>query len=130
MALHQTYCDLLRLLLMGYREAASPEVLAEFDQSLISSLAQQAVYHALANVAIAEDCIEQCSHLRLYDLDPAICVYHAAQIVSFASQPDRVEIQDKHHVNFRIDLCLQFIKVFYRTSEFVRPMARDMESLN
>lgn len=129
MALHQTYCDLLRLFLVGYREAASTEALAEFDQTMLSSRAQQAVYHALANVAIAKDCVEQCSHLRLYDLDPAICVYHAAQIVSFASQPGRVEIQDKHNVSFRIKWCLQFLKVFYPTSEAVKPMARDLESL-
>lgn len=130
MAFHQTYCDMLRLFLTGYREAASPGALADFDQSMISSRAQQAVYHALANITMAKECVEQCSHLRLYDVDPAICVYHAAQIVSFASQPGGREIHDKHNVNFRINWCLQFLKVFYPTSEFVKPMARDIESLS
>ena len=130
LALHQTYCDLLRLFLLGYREAASPEALTGFDQSMISSRGQQAVYHALTNVSVAKDCVEHCGHLRLYDLDAAICVYHAAQIVSFASQPGRVEIQDKHNATARINWCLEFLKVFYPMSEFVKPMARDLENLS
>lgn len=127
MALHQTYCDLLRLFLAGYREAASTEVLTHFDPTMVSARAKQAVHHAMVNITIAEDCVKHCSHLRLYDIDAAICVYHAAQIMAFVSATNKRQAGE---TALKVGCCLNFLKIFYTTSEFAKPMIRDLERLS
>ncbi|ETN36181.1 uncharacterized protein HMPREF1541_08458 [Cyphellophora europaea CBS 101466] len=124
MALNQNYCDLLRLFLAGYQEAASDTMLAELDPEFLSTRAERAVQYAYSNIAMAEDFTRQYSHLQLYDLDVAVCLYHAAQIVAFVTGP-----QGTPQAIIQVNQCLHFFKVFYPLSKTAQPMVRDLERL-
>jgi hypothetical protein len=111
---------------MGYRESAPADLLAQIDPVTVSTYARRAIGHAEANTHIAKDFMENCPHQRFYDIDAAVCLYHAAQIVSFAAHSRFYEVQEAAPA---IDRCLQFLESFCSSSEFAKPMIRDLEAL-
>ncbi|KAH9226578.1 hypothetical protein K456DRAFT_1850041, partial [Colletotrichum gloeosporioides 23] len=80
---HQGHCDLHRLFLSGYSEAASDIVLSAVSHEFMATAATECFQHATSILEILHDFNELRLDIRVPDVDIAICSYHATRILLF-----------------------------------------------
>lgn len=127
---HQCLCDLNRLLLPGYPEAAPPIVLEGLEHDTTKKATQSCLEHALAMIQILSDVNSRCTQTQFLEFDTAICGYHASRLVLFLSQSKLCGNQlSQGYALSRAELCVAAIRRFFRSSALVNPILRDLERL-
>ncbi|KAK7418719.1 hypothetical protein QQX98_003737 [Neonectria punicea] len=83
---HQTHCDVCRLFLSGYREAAPAIAISAFSPEYIVMSAGLCLHYAQAMISTLTDWanISFCRVTAHYDI--AVCRYHACRLILFLSR--------------------------------------------
>ncbi|RNJ55318.1 hypothetical protein D7B24_008748 [Verticillium nonalfalfae] len=125
---HQAHCDLNRILLSGYPEAAPPIVLEAVDPADLAAGERQCLDHATSIIQILTNLNQQSTQRQCLEFDTAICAYHAARLVLFISRfgrdPDRPAPE---FAASRADLCLTALKRFFPSSALVAPIIEELQ---
>lgn len=129
---HQCHCDLYRLFLAGFREAAPKVVLDDLAPTYITTAASLCFRHAEAIIQILSNLNHQSTQPRLLEFDTAICAYHATRLILFlsrASQTSSIPLNINTTEEFalsRAELCLAALKRFFPSSTLAKPIIEEM----
>lgn len=127
LSFHQCHCDLYRLLLRHYREAAPAVVLDAMDQALLAKAEQLCLQHATAIVDVLATLNQQSQRAQLLEFDTAICGYHAMRILLFIAQFSRSATRPSEEWALsRAELCLASLRRFFPASRLVKPVLEEM----
>lgn len=125
---HQTHCDLYRILLPGYSEAASSAVLRDYDASELARAEDLCSHHAMRIIDIITTLNQHSSRWHLLEFDTAICAYHATRLVLYISRlGNRRNRLSPEFALSRAQLCLAALKRFFFASALVAPIIRELE---
>ncbi|RYO97562.1 hypothetical protein DL765_011163 [Monosporascus sp. GIB2] len=128
---HQAHCDLYRLLLRGYPEAAPKVVLDALDPSHTATAESECLKHSTAIIQTLTNLNQQSTSRHLLEFDMAICGYHASRLLLFISRlgtsKDRPAAE---FVMSRVDLCLAALRRFFSSSELVKPIIEELQAWN
>ncbi|ROW02508.1 hypothetical protein VMCG_06000 [Cytospora schulzeri] len=127
LSFHQCQCDLYRLLLRGYREAAPAVLLDAVEADLLAKAEHLCLQHATAIVDILAT-LNQLSHqAQPLEFDTAICGYHATRLLLFIAQfPQSATKPSEEWALSRAELCLAALRRFFSTSRLVKPILEEM----
>lgn len=145
LSFHQCHCDLYRLLLRAYREAAAPAVLDALDPALLARAEELCLQHATAIVDILATLNQQSQRAQLLEFDTAICGYHATRILLFVAQFGRSSSSfatatgtgtatataggarpSEEWALSRAELAMASLRRFFPTSRLVKPVLEEM----
>lgn len=128
LSFHHSQCDLYRLLVRGYREAAPAAVLDAVDGDLLTRAEQLCLQHATAIVDILAT-LNQLSHrAQLLEFDAAICGYHATRLLLFIAQSSQAPSRPSEEWALsRAELCLAALRRFFPSSRLARPVLEEMK---
>lgn len=128
LSFHQCQCDLYRLLLRGYREAAPAPVLDALGPDLLARAEQLCLQHATAIVDILAT-LNQLSHqAQPLEFDTAICGYHATRLLLYIAQFSHSATKPSEEWALsRAELCLAALRRFFPTSRLVKPVIEEMK---
>lgn len=128
LSFHHSQCDLYRLLVRGYREAAPAVVLDAVDADLLARAEQLCLQHATAIVDILAT-LNQLSHrAQLLEFDTAICGYHATKLLLFIAQSSQSPSRPSEEWALsRAELCLAAMRRFFSSSRLARPVLEEMK---
>jgi hypothetical protein len=128
LSFHHSQCDLYRLLVRGYREAAPAAVLDAVDPSLLARAEQLCLQHATAIVDILAT-LNQVSHkAQPLEFDTAICGYHATRLLLFIAQSSQSPSRPSEEWALsRAELCLAALRRFFPSSRLARPVLEEMK---
>lgn len=130
LSFHHSQCDLYRLLVRGYREAAPAAVLDAVDPALLARAEALCLEHATAIVDILAT-LNQVSHrARPLEFDTAICGYHAARLLLYICRPGRHPSSGgppEEWALSRAELCLAALRRFFPSSRLARPVIEEMK---
>ncbi|KIX05523.1 uncharacterized protein Z518_06395 [Rhinocladiella mackenziei CBS 650.93] len=104
---HQCRCDLYRLFLPGYRDAAPAHVLQHIESTFLANGAFQCWIHANAIIDILADVDQKCIGQVFLEFDTAVVAYHAARLVLFLKRNDSLELD---FAITRAGLCVAVVK--------------------
>ncbi|KAI3393288.1 hypothetical protein diail_4470 [Diaporthe ilicicola] len=128
LSFHHSQCDLYRLLVRGYREAAPAAVLDAVDPALLERAEQLCLRHATATVDILATLNQVSQRAQPLEFDAAICGYHAARLLLFIAQfsqsPGR---PSEEWALSRAELCLAALRRFFHSSRLARPVLEEMK---
>ncbi|KAL1869611.1 hypothetical protein Daus18300_005465 [Diaporthe australafricana] len=128
LSFHHSQCDLYRLLVRGYREAAPPAVLDAVDPALLERAEQLCLEHATATVDILATLNQVSARARPLEFDTAICGYHAARLLLYIAQSSQSpERPSEEWALSRAELCLAALRRFFPSSRLVRPVLEEMK---
>ncbi|KAK1708546.1 hypothetical protein BDP67DRAFT_142991 [Colletotrichum lupini] len=128
---HQAHCDLYRILLSGYPEAAPRVVLEAVDMDYITMAEQNCLKHATAIIQILTSLNQHSTELLLLEFDTAICAYHATRLLLFIARAQRTPgCPSPEFALSRAALCLAALQRFFPSSALVKPIIDDMERLS
>lgn len=133
---HQCHCDLYRLLLRNFRDAAPRVVIDALDTDFLNTAEARCIQHAQASVhtiaALAEN-KEQYQHgdePRLLEFDSAICSYTASRILLFTARFGLTTSRPSEAFALsRAEACLAAVKHFFARSLLVRPIVIELTRL-
>jgi hypothetical protein len=138
---HQCHCDLYRLLLRGYPEAAprpALEVLSRqgtngSDENCCNDLLlraeRQCLQHSNAIILILTLLNQQSPRFCFLEFDVTICAYHATRLLFFISRFGR-DLESRPSEEFaasRSELCLAALRRFFPQNKLVGPIIAEME---
>ncbi|KAF6795899.1 hypothetical protein CSOJ01_13318 [Colletotrichum sojae] len=127
---HQAHCDLYRIVLSGYPEAAPRVVLDAVDEAYIATAEQSCLKHAIAIIQILTNLNQHSPSHLLLEFDTAICAYHATRLLLFVSRSGKAAGRPSPEFAMsRAALCLAALKRFFPASALVKPIIDDMERL-
>ncbi|KKY33285.1 putative mucin-desulfating sulfatase (n-acetylglucosamine-6-sulfatase) [Diaporthe ampelina] len=142
LSFHHSQCDLYRLLVRNYREAAPAAVLDAVDPSLLARAEQLCLQHATAIVDILAT-LNQVSHkAQPLEFDTAICGYHATRLLLFIAQSSTPSQPpggggssssssssrpSEEWALSRAELCLAALRRFFPSSRLARPVLEEMK---
>ncbi|KAI3329862.1 hypothetical protein F4824DRAFT_369626 [Ustulina deusta] len=127
---HQANCDLYRILLQGYPEAAPRIVLSAVDEAYIEVAQNECLEHASAIVQTLTNLNQNSKSPLLLEFDTAICTYHAVRLILFIARSGRgANRLAPEFAASRADLCLVAMRRFFSHSVLVQPIIDDMERL-
>ncbi|KAG5759680.1 hypothetical protein H9Q72_012201 [Fusarium xylarioides] len=125
---HQAYCDINRILLLGYSEAAPAAVLVGHDHQALLAAEAQCLHHAMRIIYILTALNQHSTQHQVLEFDTAICAYHATRLILFISRfgqgPSR---PSPEFAVSRAELCLTALKRFFRFSALVSPIIGELE---
>lgn len=139
---HQCHCDLYRLLLEGYPEAAprpaldvlSRQEANHLDENGCSDLLlraeHQCLHHSKAIILILTLLNQQSARFCFLEFDATICAYHATRLLLFISRFGR-DLKVRPSEEFaasRLELCLAALRRFFPQNKLVGPIIAEMES--
>ncbi|KAI0428687.1 hypothetical protein F5Y09DRAFT_279215 [Xylaria sp. FL1042] len=127
---HQANCDLYRILLRDYPEAAPPIVLDSIDEAYAEVAQRECLEHASAIIQILTNLNQYSTSAPLLEFDTAICTYHAVRLMLFIARSGRgADRPTPEFAASRADLCLAAMRRFFSHSALVQPTIDDMERL-
>ncbi|KAH8168422.1 fungal zn(2)-Cys(6) binuclear cluster domain-containing protein [Sarocladium implicatum] len=125
---HQAHCDLYRILLPGYSEAAPSTVLEGYDQDALAAAETQCLYHATRMIHLLTALNQHSLRHHLLEFDTAICAYHATRLLLFISRFGKgLDRPSPEFAASRAELCLAALKRFFLSSALVGPIIRELE---
>ncbi|RNJ54334.1 hypothetical protein D7B24_000563 [Verticillium nonalfalfae] len=83
---HQCHCDVSRMFLSGYKEAAPMPVIESLPAEYVAAAATQCLVHSQAILQILNDLSKLSPGLLVPHMDVAVCGYHASRLVLFLSR--------------------------------------------
>ncbi|KAJ8126055.1 hypothetical protein O1611_g7582 [Lasiodiplodia mahajangana] len=127
---HQANCDIHRILLPGYPEAAPLIVLGAVDEAYTEVAQHECLEHASAIVDTLTSLNQNSKSALLLEFDTAICTYHAVRLILFIARSGRgADRPTPEFAASRADLCLVAMRRFFSHSVLVQPIIDDMERL-
>ncbi|KAI1642679.1 fungal-specific transcription factor domain-containing protein [Daldinia loculata] len=128
MSWHQCHCDLYRLCLDGYSEAAPSPVLAALHPRDRVAMQFKCLEHAENIIRIVSDFSNYEDGECLLERDAAVCAFESARLVMFGSRiPGAVSSLDVA-IN-KAKLSLSLITRFFPYSASTQPLRKDLERL-
>lgn len=125
---HQCHCDLYRLMLSGYQEAAPSAGLRSLDPTYSAKAEYQCLQHASSIVRIVTSLNEQSTLPHSLDFDTAICVYQSVRLIFFISRFGKgINLPSSEFATSRAALCIAALKRFFPSSVLVRPIVNELE---
>ncbi|PNP81037.1 hypothetical protein FNYG_05504 [Fusarium nygamai] len=125
---HQAHCDINRILLPGYSEAAPAAVLADHDHQALLAAETQCLHHAMRIIYILTALNQHSTQHYLLEFDTAICAYHATRLILFISRFGKGPARPSPEFAVsRAELCLAALKRFFRFSALVSPIIGELE---
>lgn len=130
LSFHQCHCDVSRLMLTGYHEAAPAEILQGIDQETTVKAEERCWTNAMAIIRLMTTLNNQSTKSLIFEFDTAICIYHAIRIILFiASEGINSERVSYEFAVSRAHLCIAALKRFFPSSPLVKPIIDELESL-
>ncbi|TDZ35550.1 putative sulfatase [Colletotrichum spinosum] len=127
---HQAHCDLYRILLSGYPEAAPEVVLDAVDHAFVANAEKSCLHHATAIIHVLTNLNQHSPSHLLLEFDTAICAYHATRLLLFISRSGKAPGRPPpEFATSRAALCLAALKRFFPASALAKPIIDDMERL-
>ncbi|OTB02921.1 hypothetical protein M426DRAFT_322164 [Hypoxylon sp. CI-4A] len=128
MSWHQCHCDLYRLGLDGYSEAApSPVLLALHPRDRVA-MQFQCLEHAEGIIRIVSDFSTHGNGELFLDRDAAVCAFESARLVMFGSRIAGAVSNLDVAIN-KAKLSLNLITRFFPYSASTQPLRKDLERL-
>jgi hypothetical protein len=128
---HQSHCDLYRIFLTGYRDAAPSVVLTGIDRAYIAFARQLCLAHAELIVQILSDFLKQYTNQCVLEFDTAICAYHALRIILYMAHTDGGRYGLTMEVAIgKAQICLAAITHLFASSVVVEPVVGQPNSPN
>ncbi|KAI5918660.1 hypothetical protein F4810DRAFT_704072 [Camillea tinctor] len=128
MSWHQCHCDLYRMVLNGYGEAAPSRVLAGIDPRDRVAMQLKCLEHAEDIIRILSDFTNHGDSSCLLERDAAVCAFESARLVMFGARlPGAISTLDVAINKAR--LSLHIITQFFPYSASTRPLKTDLECL-
>ncbi|KAI2616182.1 hypothetical protein GGS26DRAFT_449407 [Hypomontagnella submonticulosa] len=128
MSLHQCHCDLYRLGLDGYSEAAPSPVLVAIHPRDRIAMQFKCLEHAESIIRIVSDFSNHGDGDCLLERDAAVCAFESARLVMFGSRiPGSTSSLDVA-IN-KAKLSLSLITRFFPYSASTQPLRKDLERL-
>ncbi|KAG9252851.1 uncharacterized protein F5Z01DRAFT_675654 [Emericellopsis atlantica] len=126
---HQAHCDLYRILLPGYPEAAPPVVLSGVQAAHLREAESLCLEHAASTVQILTSLNQESSAATPLEFDTAICAYHAARLFLYISRFGRyAETRPSgEYAASRADLTVAALRRFFPSSVLVAPIIKELE---
>ncbi|QGI87495.1 hypothetical protein CEK25_002451 [Fusarium fujikuroi] len=125
---HQAHCDINRILLPGYSEAAPAAVLVGHDYQALLDAEAQCLHHAMRIIYILTALNQHSTQHHVLEFDTAICAYHATRLILFISRFGQGPARPSPEFAVsRAELCLAALKRFFRFSALVSPIIRELE---
>ncbi|KAF5249441.1 hypothetical protein FANTH_5322 [Fusarium anthophilum] len=125
---HQAHCDINRILLPGYSEAAPAAVLVGHDHQALLAAESQCLHHAMRIIYILTALNQHSTQHHLLEFDTAICAYHATRLILFISRFGQGPARPSPEFAVsRAELCLAALKRFFRFSALVSPIIGELE---
>ncbi|KAH7007410.1 alkaline-phosphatase-like protein [Ilyonectria destructans] len=129
---HQAHCDVYRLFLSGYREAAPAVVISAYNPSYIEMAARLCLHHAQSMITILTDwdtlgCYPVAAH---YDI--AICGYHACRLILFLSRSSHLPAESSitpEVASTQANAILAICRRLYKDSALVDHLIKDLEAV-
>ncbi|KAI1632386.1 hypothetical protein F4809DRAFT_92522 [Biscogniauxia mediterranea] len=128
MSWHQCHCDLYRMVLNGYGEAAPTRVLAGIHPRDRIAMQLKCLEHAEDIIRILSDFTNHGNSSCLLERDAAVCAFESARLVMFGARlPGATSTLDMA-LN-KAKLSLYVITKFFPYSASTRPLKIDLECL-
>lgn len=128
LSFHHSQCDLYRLLVRNYREAAPAAVLDAVDPSLLARAEQLCLQHATAIVDILATLNQVSQKAQPLEFDTAICGYHATRLLLHIAQSSQSPSRPSEEWALsRAELCLAALRRFFPSSRLARPVLEEMK---
>ncbi|KAF6798785.1 hypothetical protein CMUS01_15696 [Colletotrichum musicola] len=130
---HQCHCDLYRLFLSGYKEAAPDVVTGSVSPGFTENAVSVCLHHAQTIVAILHDVTGlEDADLKVVDNDVAICSYHASRIIIFISgsrlKPPDSNITTESALE-KARSTLAILRRLYKNSTLAKYILSDLEAV-
>ncbi|KAL7620588.1 hypothetical protein AAE478_009583 [Parahypoxylon ruwenzoriense] len=121
LGLHQCHCDLYRLGLDGYSEAAPSPVLASIHLGDRLAMQNKCLEHAEAIIRIVSDFLNHGDGGAFLERDAAVCAFESARLVMFGSRIPGAASSLGVAIN-KAKLSLGLITKFYPYSASTQPL--------
>ncbi|KAI8958055.1 fungal-specific transcription factor domain-containing protein [Daldinia sp. FL1419] len=128
MSWHQCHCDLYRLGLDGFAEAAPSPVLAVIHPRDRVAMQFKCLEHAENIIRIVSDFANYEDGDFLLERDAAVCAFESARLVMFGSRISGAASSLDVAIN-KARLCLNLITRFFPYSASTQPLRKDLERL-
>ncbi|TGJ83481.1 hypothetical protein E0Z10_g5311 [Xylaria hypoxylon] len=133
MSYYQCHCDLYRMFLTGYSEAAPSGLLANIRPQDRIAIQGQCLEHAENIIRILGDFITNHpngeSQLLLLERDAAVCAFESARLVMFGARLLCATSTLEVSIHKARDISLHFITKFFPYSASTRPLRTALEHL-
>ena len=125
---HQAHCDLYRIIIPGYPEAAPPVIVDAIDAETKAAAEQQCLKHASAAIRLLTLLNQESQSRHFLEFDVAICAYHAARLLLFISRfGTTTRRPSPEFAASRAELCLVALRRFFPSSLPVAPMIEELQ---
>ncbi|KAI0434906.1 hypothetical protein F5Y09DRAFT_155196 [Xylaria sp. FL1042] len=136
MSYYQCYCDLYRMFLTGYSEAAPSRLLANIRPQDRIAMQEQCLQHAENIIRILGDFISHNpgeshgrSRLLLLERDAAVCAFESARLVMFGARLPCATSTLEVAIHKARGVSLYFITNLFQYSASTRPLSVALEHL-
>lgn len=128
MSWHQCHCDLYRLGLDGYSEAAPSPILVAIHPRERIAMQSKCFEHAESIIRIVSDFSNHGSGDIFLERDAAVCAFESARLVMFGSRTQGTFSTLDVAIN-KAKLSLNLITRFFPYSASTQPLRKDLERL-
>ena len=127
---HECHCDLYRLLLRDFREAAPQVVIDGMDPEIVNVAEDVCIHHAKAIVLVLGTVNNESQQARLLEFDTAICAYNASRLLLFTARFGRSTARPTDEFALsRAELCFAALRRFFPESRLVKPILGEIRRL-
>lgn len=127
---HQCQCDLHRLLLREFRDAAPQVIINDLDPRILDAAEVACIIHANGIVQILAILNHESQQSRLLEFDSAICAYSASRLLLFTSRFGHTgDRPSEEFALSRAELSLAAVRRFFPRSTLVRPIVGELGRL-
>jgi hypothetical protein len=132
LSFHQCHCDLYRILLRNFRDAAPRIIIDSLDLEFLNQAEAMCILHAKSIVETIAQLNDELTEEppRLLEFDSAICSYTASRLLLFTARfgyaTDR---PTEAFALSRAELCLAAVQRFFPKSLLVRPIVQELRRL-
>lgn len=127
---HQCHCDLYRLLLRDYPEAAPSIVIDAANPTYIATAERACLRHAISIVQILTNLNQQSTRHHLLEYDTAICAYHATRLILYISRSGKTANRpSSEFAKSRADLTVAALQRFFPSSALVNPIIEELQRI-
>ncbi|KAI1089385.1 fungal-specific transcription factor domain-containing protein [Rostrohypoxylon terebratum] len=129
MSWHQCHCDLYRLGLDGYSEAAPSPVLLALHPRDRAGMQLKCLEHAESIIRIVSDFLDYGDGKSLLERDIAVCAFESARLVMFGGSRVMGAASNLDVAVSKAKLSLALINRFFPYSASTQPLRKDLERL-
>lgn len=129
---HQSFCDIYRLFLSGYKEAAPEAVISACSPDFVAQAIRGCLHHATCMMGVLKDLDGLKSGLLIAPLDIAICAYHACRLTMFFSRSALLPAESDltpTSANTQVSMVLGLLGRLFADSVLMGHLIKDLDRL-